>query len=428
MLCALVALLVPIALILRRTTPVYALMLGGLVGGLVGGFGLQGTVAAMVAGAQGMMGAVLRILASGILAGALVKTGAAERLAGTVVRGLGARFALPAVALATALVCAVGVFVDIAVITVAPVALSVGRRTGVPVPALLLAMIGGGKAGNIVSPNPNTISVAEAFKVDLTTLMLENAVPALVALAVTVLLAQHARKRIGGTADAAEDRTDAALADKEVGAEGRGPGLLAALTGPVVVVLLLALRPLCGVAVDPLVALAAGGLVCVLAAGRARETVGICTFGLSQVSGIALLLVGTGTIAGVVKASTLTTDLVSLLASCHLPAFLLAPLSGVLLAGATASTTAGATVASQSFSNVLLSSGVPAISAAAMIHAGATVVDSLPHGSFFHATGGVVGMSVRDRLRLIPYEALVGLSSTAVSVLVFLMASSRASA
>ena len=421
MLCALVALIVPIVLILRKTTPVYALMLGALVGGLVGGFGLQGTVGTMISGAQGMMSAVLRILASGVLAGALVKTGAAERLAGAVVRALGARFALLAVALATALVCAVGVFVDIAVITVAPVALSVGRRAGLPVSALLLAMIGGGKAGNIVSPNPNTISVAEAFKLDLTALMVENAVPALVALATTVLLAQVVRKR------AARDATpEAAVAGED--SEGHGPGLVAALVGPVVVVLLLALRPLCGFAVDPLVALSAGGLVCVLAAGRARETVEICTFGLSKVSGIALLLIGTGTIAGVVKASTLTADLVSLLASCHLPAFVLAPLSGVLLAGATASTTAGATVASQSFAGVLLESGVPAISAAAMIHAGATVVDSLPHGSFFHATGGVVGMSVRDRLRLIPYEALVGLSSTLASVFVYINASLRAGA
>ena len=414
MLCALIALLVPVVLILRRSASVYALMLGALVGGLVGGFGLQGTVAAMVSGAQDMTGAVLRILASGVLAGALVRTGAAERLAVAVVRTLGARFALPAVALAAALVCAVGVFVDIAVIAVAPVALSVGRRAGFSVPALLLAMVGGGKAGNIVSPNPNTISVAEAFHVDLPALMLENVLPALVALGVTVVLAQVVR---GGMprVDVGEgaNGTDA-------GTPERVPGLAAALAGPLVVVVLLALRPLRGIAVDPLVALSAGGVVCVLAAGRARETAGICAFGLSQVSGVALLLIGTGTIAGVVKASTLTADLVSLLASCHLPAFVLAPLSGILLGGATASTTAGATVASQSFSDVLLTSGVPAISAAAMIHAGATVADSLPHGSFFHATGGVVGMSVRDRLRLVPYEALVGLSSTLVSVLVYL--------
>ncbi|HPK76025.1 MAG TPA: GntP family permease, partial [Candidatus Latescibacteria bacterium] len=94
----------------------------------------------------------------------------------------------------------------------------------------------------------------------------------------------------------------------------------------------------------------------------------------------------------------------------------LAPVSGFLMAGATASTTAGATIASQTFSGTLVSAGVPALASAAMIHAGATIIDSLPHGSFFHATGGAVGMSVKDRLKLIPYEAAVGLASTVVAV------------
>ena len=47
-----------------------------------------------------------------------------------------------------------------------------------------------------------------------------------------------------------------------------------------------------------------------------------------------------------------------------------------------------------------------------MIHAGAIVLDSLPHGSFFHASGGAVSMPFGERLRLVPYDALVGLSAT----------------
>jgi GntP family gluconate:H+ symporter len=45
-------------------------------------------------------------------------------------------------------------------------------------------------------------------------------------------------------------------------------------------------------------------------------------------------------------------------------------------------------------------------------------IDSLPHGSFFHATGGSVFMGVKERLKLIPYEAAVGLVSTVVAVLI----------
>jgi GntP family gluconate:H+ symporter len=43
-----------------------------------------------------------------------------------------------------------------------------------------------------------------------------------------------------------------------------------------------------------------------------------------------------------------------------------------------------------------------------MINSGATVLDHLPHGSFFHATAGAVGMQQRERLRLIGYETLIG--------------------
>lgn len=36
------------------------------------------------------------------------------------------------------------------------------------------------------------------------------------------------------------------------------------------------------------------------------------------------------------------------------------------------------------------------------------MLDHLPHGSFFHATGGVADISIRERLRLIPYETAIG--------------------
>lgn len=54
-----------------------------------------------------------------------------------------------------------------------------------------------------------------------------------------------------------------------------------------------------------------------------------------------------------------------------------------------------------------------------MIHVGATVLDHLPHGSFFHATGGSVSMDMKERLKLIPYESLVGLTMTIVSTINF---------
>ena len=413
---ALIGLAIAIALIVRKATPAYALVLGALVGGLLGGGSLPETVSAMISGAQSMMPSVLRILTSGVLAGALVKTGSAEKIADAVIRALGSRFALTAIALATLIVTAVGVFVDIAVITVAPVALAIGRRAGIPIPALLVAMVGGGKAGNVISPNPNTIAAADAFGVDLTSLMMKNIVPALCALAMTAFLsAMLAKRKYAASASPLDG-------DAPVGAlESNLPSLWAAAAGPVVVVALLALRPICGFAVDPLVALPAGGIVSILACGRWRKTAEYCEYGLSKVVGVSILLVGTGAVAGIVKNSGLNADMISLLNVCHLPAFALAPLSGVLLSGATASTTAGVTIASQTFSGVLIEAGVPALSAAAMLHAGGTIVDALPHGSFFHATAGAVGMSVKDRLKVFPFGALVGATSTVASVVVYLI-------
>lgn len=176
---ALIGLVVAIILIIKKVQPAYGLILGALIGGLIGGGGLAGTVSTMVSGAGSMMSSVLRILTSGILAGALIKTGAAQKIAETIVDTIGEKRAVAALAVATMIICAVGVFIDIAVITVAPIALAIGERAGLSKSGILLAMIGGGKAGNIVSPNPNTIAVTEAFQLDLTAVMLKNLIPAI---------------------------------------------------------------------------------------------------------------------------------------------------------------------------------------------------------------------------------------------------------
>lgn len=410
---ALVGLVIAIVLIIKKVHPAYSLILGALIGGLVGGGGLTGTVDTMVAGAQSMMSSVLRILTSGILAGALIKTGSAEKIADVIVQKLGHKYALVSVAVATMIICAVGVFIDISVITVAPIAMAIAKKADFNKPSILLAMIGGGKAGNIISPNPNTIATSEAFGVDLTALMMRNIVPALVALVVAICLATVLSKKKNSI------MVDAS--DLEKNEERKLPAFVAAIAGPVVVIFLLALRPLCGITIDPLIALPVGGLVCMLACGSIKNVIAYTEFGLSKVTGVSILLVGTGTLAGIIKASTIQTDIISLLNMTNMPSFLLAPIAGILLAGATASTTAGATIASQTFADTLIASGVSPLGAGAMIHAGATVIDSLPHGSFFHATGGSVNMEIKERMKLIPYEALVGLTSTLVSCIIYLI-------
>ena len=410
---ALIGLALAIFLIIKKVQPAYSLIIGALVGGLIGGGGLVGTVNTMVTGSQGMISSVLRIMTSGILAGVLIKTGSAEKISEVIVKKLGQKRALAAVSIATMIICAVGVFVDISVITVAPIALAIGQKAGYNKGAVLIAMIGGGKAGNIISPNPNTISVSEAFNVDLTSLMMKNIIPAILALVITIIIATLLSKKKNGIAITDDDL--------EKSENKKLPNIWAALCGPIVVIVLLALRPIFGISVDPLIALPLGGIVCTIATGQAKSLIDYSSFGLSKVIGVSVLLIGTGTIAGIIKASSLQTDIITLLNMMNMPAFILAPVSGILMAGATASTTAGATIAAQTFSEPLISAGVSAVAAGAMIHAGATVIDSLPHGSFFHATGGSVNMSISERMKLIPYEALIGLTSTLAAVAVYLI-------
>ncbi|WP_195336312.1 GntP family permease [Paraclostridium bifermentans] len=411
---AILGLLLSIILIIKKFHPAYSLILGAVVGGLVGGAGLTGTVDVMMTGAKDIMPAILRIVTSGVLAGVLIKTGAAAKIADQIIKTLGEKRALFALALSTMILTSVGVFVDVAVITVAPIALAIAKKIGYAPMVILLAMIGGGKAGNVISPNPNTISAAENFGVDLSSLMAANIIPAIVGLIVTVILANMLGKKIKSKKlQEIEDEIKNESEKVEL------PSFISAIVGPVVAIMLLALRPIAGIAIDPLIALPVGGIVGALAMGKIKNINEYVTFGLSKMMPVAILLIGTGTVAGIIKASTLQQTTIAILSAVHMPAFLLAPISGVLMSAATASTTAGATIASATFAPAIIASGVSPLAGGAMVHTGATVLDHLPHGSFFHATAGATNMSIGERLMLIPYESLIGLSMTIISTIMW---------
>jgi gluconate:H+ symporter, GntP family len=405
---AIVALVVAIVLILRKVSPAYGMIAGAFVGGIVGGVNVADTVAVMMEGAKGMIPAVLRILAAGVLAGVLMESGAAAAIAETIVRKLGETRALLALAAATMVLTAVGVFVDVAVITVAPIALAIASRASLSKTAILLAMIGGGKAGNIMSPNPNAIAAADAFHVPLTSLMAAGIIPAVFGLAVTYIIAKKLAQKGTLVYDVQERKSS-----------GQAPSFLAAIIAPLVAILLLALRPLLNIAIDPMIALPVGGIVGAFMMKKGAKLNDYAMSGLSKMSGVAIMLVGTGTLAGIVANSSLKDVIINGLDHFGLPAYVLAPISGILMSGATASTTAGTAVASSVFGETIMSLGISALAGAAMVHAGATVLDHLPHGSFFHATAGSVHMEIKERLKLIPYESLIGLTLAVISTFIF---------
>ena len=426
-LAAIIGLALAIVLIIKKISPVYSLMIGALAGGFLGCGSLVGTVSEMFEGVKSITPAILRILAAGVLSGALIRSRAAESIAESIVRRLGPRFVFLSLALATMILCAVGVFVDVAVITVAPVALALASRLGLSRGKVLLALIGGGKCGNIMSPNPNTIIAAENYGAPLSSVMAAGIIPALIGLLVTVYiivpLLPSGKARAAGIAGSEGMAGSEGIVGSEgtAGSEGMAgeklPSFLASIAGPLFTIALLSLRPLFGIVIDPMIALPLGGIVTLAATRSLNITSESIEYGLSKMAPVALLLIGTGTIAGVISASDMKDVVISWLTGWNVSGMFMAPLSSILMSAATASTTAGATIASASFSDAILETGLAGLWGAALTNAGATVLDHLPHGSFFHASAGSVSMPFKERLSLIPFESLVGLTLTLTTIL-----------
>ena len=304
-LAALIGLSISIILIIRKLSPVFSLMLGAVVGGLLAGWGIETTVTHMIGGVKDITPAIVRILAAGVLTGMLVKTGAATTIAKSIIKALGEKYIYLALAISAMILTGMGVFIDVAVITIAPIAIIMGSRLHLSRFKLLLAMIGGGKCGNIISPNPNTIIAAENFDAPLSSVMAAGIVPALIGLVITVFIIVPLIPK--GDLMEGDETT-------EHDSEEALPTLWRSLLGPIVTVLLLALRPIAGIVIDPMIALPVGGVIGILATGKWRDTAACLTYGLEKMSGIAILLVGTGTLAGIIKASAIKDVLVGMLA------------------------------------------------------------------------------------------------------------------
>ncbi|MGL4988412.1 MAG: GntP family permease, partial [Cetobacterium sp.] len=340
----------------------------------------------------------------------LIKTEAATKIAETIIDTLGEKRAILALALSALILTSIGVFVDVAVITVSPIALAIARKLKLSKMSMLLAMIGGGKCGNIISPNPNTISAAENFGASLSSVMWVNIVPALIGLIATILISTLLI-----------DKGEKVLELENIEEKSDLPSFFGSIIGPVVTIVLLSLRPLAGISIDPLIALPVGGLVGIVVMGKTSKLKESMEYGLQKMSGVAILLVGTGTVAGIIKNSTLKDVILSVLEKANINEQLIAPIAGALMSGATASTTAGATIASATFSGAILAAGVSAVWGAAMVNSGSTVLDHLPHGSFFHSTCGASNMSLEERLKLIPYESAIGFVIALSSFLTYLV-------
>ena len=377
---ALIGLALAIYLILKKLNPVYSLMLGAIIGVLLGGASLTGTIDILVKGEQSVMGTVLRVLAAGMLAGVMMESGAAETLARTIVDKLGDRMAILSLALATMVITAVGVFIPVAVLIVAPIALEVGRRMHISKLALLVALSGGGKAGNIISPNANTIAAAKGFGLELSQVMIADFIPAVVALIVTVIVARLLVRK--GDAVMEADLGD--MVDSDT---GNLPTLGQAVVTPILAIVLLLLNPIGQVAhltlltkvnLDATYVLPFAAIVGALVMKKGRELRDYARVGMTRMTDVVLILIGAGAIGATITSSNLPQLLIKGVEASHMPGVLLAPISGILMAAATASTSTGVILATGSFAKAILGFGVAPLAAAAMVHTGAIVIDQLP--------------------------------------------------
>lgn len=418
---ALIGLALAIILILKKLDPVYALFLGAIIGALIGGASAMGTIQIIIKGTQSVMGTVLRVLAAGVLAGVMMDSGAAETLARTIITKLGDRMAIFSLAFATMVITAVGVFIPVAVLIVAPIALEVGQRLKISKLALLVALSGGGKAGNIISPNANTIAAAKGFGVELSQVMIADFIPAVVALIVTVIVASLIKRR--GDAVTSADLTDQKQVD-----EKELPTLAQSLVTPVLAIIFLMLNPigaifhiafLTKVNLDAAYVLPVAAIIGALAMRKGKFLREYAQTGISRMTAVVMILIGAGAIGATITSSNLPALMIAGIKAGHVPGVLLAPLSGILMAAATGSTSTGVILATGSFSKAILGFGVAPLAAAAMVHTGAIVVDQLPQGNYFHVTANAMHMDIKERSHGILYEAIVGGSAMLTATILY---------
>ncbi|HBA9461092.1 TPA: GntP family permease [Escherichia coli] len=421
---ALIGLFIAIMLILKKINPVYSLFIGAILGAVIGGGTLEQTIGLLISGTQSVMGTVIRVLAAGVLAGVMMESGAAETIAQAIVRKMGESKAILALALATMIITAVGVFIPVAVLIVAPIALSVGNKMGISKLALLLALSGGGKAGNIISPNPNTIAAANGFHLSLSEVMIAGFIPTVFGLIITVVVASMLKNK------------GIMISDEEAAAAyGTGekndkayPTLEKAVVAPAVAVILLMINPLGSIfhinaltefRLDAMYVLPIAGIAGLIAMGQQHKVIAYTASGLEKMTATVLILIGAGAIAGLIAASNLSVQVVQLINAMGISGTFLAPISGILMAAATASTSTGTILATGTFGNAIAAIGIAPVASAVMVHTGATVIDSLPQGNYFHVTAQSMNMTIRQRMGLLPYEAIVGGTMTLVATVLY---------
>ena len=416
-----IGLAVAVSLIVKKLNPVCALFLGTIVGALVGGADLARTLEVIIGGSASVAGVIVRIVAGGVLAGVLIESGAAETIARTIVTKLGEKYVLLAIVLAGTILTAAGIFITAAIVILIPIALSVGKRANVSKTALLLALSGGAKAGNIISPNPNTVVLSEAFGLSVSDVMVAGAIPAVFGIVTSVFLASVLKRKGSAVADSDVDNSQ--------NTDTRNlPPFAKAIVAPALAIALLIISPIGNLLdieamrafqIDAFFILPFAAAVGAIVLGKGKSMLMFANSGIVRMTPIILILTGAGAFGRLITESTLPGMIVNMISAAGIPYVLLAPISGTLMASAAGSTVTGTILATDAFALQILAAGVAPAAAAVMVHTGAVFIDIMPHGNIFLASKEGMKMETKERLKLFPYEALVGGIMVVVSTILF---------
>src|SRR3712207_4647244 len=117
--------------------------------------------------------------------------------------------------------------------------------------------------------------------------MLEGSLPAIVAIVITFFIAHKLR-----------DKGDTIHKNALNLANDNLPSFKLSIIGPAVVIILLALNSILHLQIDSMIILPLGGLIASICMGQTKNFLTYCSKGLNRMTGTAILLLGTGTIAG----------------------------------------------------------------------------------------------------------------------------------
>lgn len=416
-----------IVLVMKTKTHTFiALLVAAAIAGLVGGMTPSDVVSAISKGFGNTLASTGIIIGLGVmLGGILEKTGAAERLAYSVIKLIGSGKEEWALAV-TGWIVSIPVFADSALVIFRPLTKALSRVTGKSVIGLALALACGLQCTHtMVPPTPGPLTAAGMMGVDVGQMILVGAALSIAILIVSVLYAKWIGKKIyqipnlDGTYDRKEfkqeyikklDELDSIMDSKDL------PGLLPAIAPIIVPLILIFLKTGIGLTSidsgivyhiisfvgEPIVALSIGTTLAVYGlAGKMEQKVVIDVMNESiKDTGIIMLITGAGGALGnVVKVSGIGDVLGEMVVSWPIPAILIPVIIAAMMRIALGSATVAITTAAS-----LTAPLIPSLGIAPVILAQACCIGAFSFGYFndsgFWVFNGMFGLTeMKDQLR-----------------------------